>query len=144
LRRWACRSRAGRAATSTSAPVAESVEAPTSTRGEGCGVTLADVQALLPTGSRVTENSTPDAGRCNFTWDDGGPRGIDVAFVPGGRSAFEVPAGYQSLDGYGDEAFLAAGNGRASAFAFVGNDLYAASEVNLRDLCLQLLELSLH
>ena len=56
-----------------------------------CGVTLAEVQNLLPPASGVSENSTPDPGRCNFTWDDGGPRGIDVAIVRGGRSAFTIP-----------------------------------------------------
>lgn len=107
---------------------------------------------LLPPTRGVTENSTPDPGRCNFTWDDGGTRGIDVAIVAGGRAAFDVPAGYEPLDGYGDEAFAATEVGRASAFAFVGDDLYAAdvvadggnaSNAELRDLCLQLLELAL-
>lgn len=70
---------------------------------------LADVQALLPAGSGVTQNDTPDPRRCNFTWDDGGPRGIDVAIVPGGRSAFDVPAGYEPVDGYGDEAYTSSG-----------------------------------
>jgi hypothetical protein len=117
-----------------------------------CGVTLAEVQNLLPPASGVSENSTPDPGRCNFTWDDGGPRGIDVAIVPGGRSAFNVPTGYEPLDGYGDDAFVSSDDGQASAFAFVGNDLYAADivapgtgaiEADLRDLCLQLLRLAL-
>ena len=117
-----------------------------------CGVTLTEVQALLPTDSRITENATPDPGRFNFTWDDRGPRGIDVAIVTGGRTAFEVPAAYVSLDGYGDEAFEATGGGRASAVAFVGDDLYAADVVadgagvtddELRTLCLQVLELAL-
>ena len=117
-----------------------------------CGVTLAEVQNLLPPASGVSENSTPDPGRCNFTWDDGGPRGIDVAIVPGGRAAFNVPAGYDPLDGYGDEAFVSSDDGQASAFAFVGNDLYAAdvvapgtgaTEADLRALCLQLLRLTL-
>lgn len=126
---------------------------PTSTHsGSPCGVTLADVQSLLPADSGVTESSTPDPGRCNFTWDDGGPRGIDVAIVPGGRSSFEVPADYQPLDGYGEEAFTSTSDTRASAFAFVGNDLYATdvvadstntTEADLRDLCLQLLDLAL-
>ncbi len=117
-----------------------------------CGVTLAEVRNLLPAASGVSENSTPDPGRCNFTWDDGGPRGIDVAIVPGGRSAFNVPPGYEPLDGYGDQAFVSSDDGQASAFAFVGNDLYAAdvvapgtgaAEADLRALCLQLLRLAL-
>ncbi|HEX7277487.1 MAG TPA: hypothetical protein VF244_08955 [Acidimicrobiales bacterium] len=116
-----------------------------------CGVTLAEVQALLP-GSGVTENSTPDPGRCNFTWDDGGPRGIDVAIVRGGRAAFKVPPGYEPLAGYGDEAYASSDDGQASAFAFAGSDLYAAdvvapgtgaTEADLRALCLQLLRLTL-
>ncbi len=135
-----------RATTTTAAPTATTAD------GAACGVTLADVQALLSPTSGVTENATPDPGRCNFTWDDGGPRGIDVAFVPGGRSSFDVPAGYEPLAGYGDEAFASFTDGRASAFAFVGDDLFAAdviadgtdaSEADLRDLCLQLLDLSL-
>jgi len=135
---------------STDAPAATSTTTPAESP---CGVTLAEVQALLPPASGVTENSTPDPGRCNFTWDDGGPRGIDVAIVPGGRSSFEVPAGYDPLDGYGDEAFVSSAGRRASAFAFVGDDLYAAdvvadgagaAEADLRDLCLQLLELALN
>ncbi len=117
-----------------------------------CGVTLAEVQGLLPAGSGVTENTTPDPGRCNFTWDDGGPRGIDVAIVRGGRAAFTVPPGYEPLDGYGDDAFASSDDGQASAFAFVGDDLYAAdvvapgtgaTEADLRSLCLQLLRLTL-
>lgn len=117
-----------------------------------CGVALAEVQALLPPTSGVTESSTPDPGRCNFTWDDGGPRGIDVATVPGGRSAFDVPAGYELLDGFGDEAYASTTDGRASAFAFLGDDLYAvdvvadgtgATEAEVRGLCLQLLDLIL-
>ena len=117
-----------------------------------CGVTLAEVQNLLPPTSGVSEHSTPDPGRCNFTWDAGGPRGIDVAVVPGGRSAFNVPPGYEPLDGYGDEAFVSSDEGQASALAFVGNDLYAAdvvapgtgaTEAELRGLCLQLLRLAL-
>jgi hypothetical protein len=45
------------------------------------------VQALLPPTSGVSENTTPDPGRCNFTWDDGGPRGIDGATGPGTSDA---------------------------------------------------------
>jgi len=131
-------------APSSSAPAADSP----------CGVTLAEVQELLPPTSGVTESSTPDPGRCNFTWDDGGPRGIDVAIVPGGRAAFEVPGGYEPLDGYGDEAYTSTVPGRASAVAFVGDDLYAAdvvvdvvvdgaTDADLLDLCLQLLALTL-
>jgi hypothetical protein len=126
---------------------------PTSTPADSpCGVTLAEVQALLPADSGVTENTTPDPGRCNFTWDDGGPRGIDVAIVAGGRPSFEVPPRYEPLDGYGDEAFVSSSDSRVSAFAFVGDDLYAADVIadgtnataaDLRDLCLQLLELAL-
>jgi hypothetical protein len=106
-------------------------------------VTLADVQALLPSGSGVTENSTPDAGRCNFTWDDGGPRGIDVAIVPGGRAAFEaqsgvLPAGpdrlengdaYETLDGLGDQAWAFGDGRRVSAVVLDGDDLIAADAV---------------
>ena len=131
-------------APSSSAPAADSP----------CGVTLAEVQQLLPPTSGVTESTTPDPGRCNFTWDDGGPRGIDVAIVPGGRAAFEVPGGYEPLDGYGDEAYTSTVPGRASAVAFVGDDLYAAdvvvdvvvdgaTDADLLDLCLQLLALTL-
>lgn len=117
-----------------------------------CGVTLAQVQDLLPPGSGVTQNPTPDPGRCNFTWTDGGPRGIDVAIVDGGRATFEVPAGYEPLDGYGDDAYTSSAPGRASAVAFVGDDLYAADAVTdtadtndtaLHDLCLQVLDLAL-
>jgi hypothetical protein len=72
--------------------------------------------------------------------------------VPGGRAAFDVPAEYEPLAGYGEEAFAAFGPGRASAFAFVGDDLYAAdvvadgtgaTEEELRTLCLELLDLAL-
>lgn len=113
---------------------------------------LEDVQALLPASSGATENSTPDAPRCNFTWDDGGPRGIDVAIVSGGRASFEVPAGYEPLAGYGDEAFGSFEPGRASAVAFVGDDLHAvdvaadgtsSTDADLREPCLQLLERTL-
>ena len=52
----------------------------------------------------------------------------------------------------GDEAFVSSDDGQASAFAFVGSDLYAAdvvapgtgaTEADLRALCLQLLRLTL-
>jgi len=141
--------------TSTAAPTTPSTvsTAPTAPDADPpCGVTLAEVQKLLPPASGVSANSTPDPGRCNFTWDDGGPRGIDVAIVPGGRAAFNVPPGYEAIDGFGDEAFASSGPGRASAFAFVGDDLYAAdvvadgtgaTEAEVRDLCLQLLRLTL-
>jgi hypothetical protein len=98
-----------------------------------CGVTLEEVQALLPPDSGVTENTTPDPGRCNFTWDDGGPRGIDVAIVPGARGSFELPVDYEPLEGYGDEAYALVIPGRASAVAFVGEDLYAADVVATDD-----------
>ncbi len=72
------------------------------TTASGCGVTLADVQALLAANSGVTQNRTPEATRCNFTWNDNGPRGIDVARVPGGRAAFKpqsakLPSGPTTL-----------------------------------------------
>ena len=105
-------------------PETEPDDVSVSVADEGCGVTLAEVQALLPASSGVTQNDTPDSRRCNFTWDDGGPRGIDVAIVPGGRSSFDVPDGYDAVDGYGDEAYTSSGPGRASAVALVGDDLY--------------------
>ena len=114
-----------------------------------CGVTLAEIQELLGEDSGVNENATPDPGRCNFTWDDDGPRGIDVAIVPGGRESFPKPDGYEPLDGYGDEAYLSVQPGRTSAFAFVDDDLYAAdvvadgSAADMQALCLQLLDLAL-
>ncbi len=112
-------------------------------------MTLADIQGVLPPTSGVTENSTPDPRRCNFTWDDGGARGIDVAFVPGGRSSVSVPAGYESVAGYGGEAYVSTSAGRASAIAYVGNDLYAVDvsgpgvdTASLRGLALQVLDLA--
>ncbi len=64
------------------------------TTASGCGVTLADVQALLAANSGVTQNRTPEATRCNFTWNDNGPRGIDVAGFPAGgpRSRRRAPS----------------------------------------------------
>lgn len=124
----------------------------TSANDPGCGVALEDVQALLPPSSGVTENAAPDDGRCNFTWDDGGSRGIDVATVSGGRTSTEVPAGLEPIDGYGEEAFGSFNADRASCIAFAGDDLYAvdvtapgtgATEGELRDLCLQLLDRAL-
>jgi len=123
---------------SSGAPSATTVAAAT-----GCGVTLADVQALLPANSGVTQNKTPDATRCNFTWSDNGPRGIDVAKVPGGRAAFEaqntkVPNGpttlkdgtpYENLSGLGERAW-AYGNARqANVVVLRGGDLYAVDYV---------------
>ena len=133
----------------TTAPDPQPDEEPAGATDEGCGVTLAEVQALLPTGSGVNQNDTPDPRRCNFSWDDGGPRGIDVAIVPGGRSSFDVPAGYEPVDGYGDAAYTSSGPGRASAVALVGDDLYAADVTSdgagddFTDMCLEVLELSL-
>lgn len=134
----------------TEATSTDGVEATATTGVDSpCGVTLADVQGLLPVDSGVVESATPDAGRCNFTWADGGPRGIDVAFVPGGATSFDVPDGYEPLDGYGDDAYLSSAPGRASAIAFVGNDLYAADVVadgaddDLSSVCLGVLRLAL-
>ncbi len=135
----------------TTATTAAGVFPPTSppaSGSPGCGLSLADVQALLPPSSGVTENSTPDSRRCNFTWDDGGPRGIDVAVLPGALPAFTMPAGLEQVAGYGDDgAFISESPRRASAIAFVGNDVYAvdvaadngADTTELRELALQLL-----
>jgi hypothetical protein len=118
------------------------------TPDEGCGVTLAEVQALLPGGSGVTQNDTPDARRCNFTWDDGGPRGIDVAFVDDGGSSFVPPPGWEPIEGYGDEAYASTDARMASAVAIVGDDLYAVDvsatnpSEDLADLAVGLLELA--
>ena len=109
----------------------------------GCGVTLADVQTLLPSNSGVSQNRTPDATRCNFTWNDNGPRGIDVARVAGGRATFEAQSGkvpngpatlkdgtpYEPLTGLGDRAW-AFGNARqANVVVLRGADLYAVDLV---------------
>lgn len=116
---------------------------------EGCGVTLAEVQALLPGDSGVAQNETPDARRCNFTWDDAGPRGIDVALLVGGRSSFDPPPGFEPVDGYGDEAYTSTESRRASAIAPAGDDLFAVDvsatspSDDLVDLALDLLELAL-
>lgn len=109
----------------------------------GCRVTLADVQALLPANSGVTENRTPDATRCNFTWNDNGPRGIHVARVPGGRAAFEqqsskVPNGpttlkdgtaYETLTGLGERAWAFGDARQANVVVLRGGDLYAVDLV---------------
>jgi hypothetical protein len=102
-----------------------------------CGLTLADVQALLPVGTRVSENPTPDPGRCNFSWDDRGPRGIDVAFVAGGRAAVDsadvgadrVPLDGDALDGLGGEAFAFGNDRQVSAVALLGDDVVAVDVV---------------
>ena len=129
----------------TTAPTARSSSATTtaSTSASGCGVTLADVQALLPANSGVSQNRTPDAFRCNFTWNDNGARGIDVARVVGGRAAFEaqstkVPNGpttlkdgtpYETVTGLGERAW-AYGNARqANVVVFKGADLYAVDYI---------------
>lgn len=133
--------------TTASSPSAEAARI--EEREDGCGVTLAEVQALLPAGSGVTENATPDPRRCNFTWDDGGPRRIDVAIAPGGAASFDVPAGFEPVDGYGEQAYTSTGPGRVSAVALVGRELHAAdvsadgSRDDFTDLCLRLLELTL-
>lgn len=134
------------AASSTVPPATTALSSSATTVGRtvsGCGVTLADVQALLPTNSGVTENRTPDATRCNFTWNDNGARGIDVARVPGGRATFEsqsakVPNGpstlkdgtpYETLAGLGERAW-AYGNARQANVVVVrGGDLYAVGLV---------------
>lgn len=126
-----------------SATTAQSSVTSVATTATGCGVTLSDVQALLPANSGVTQNRTPDATRCNFTWNDNGPRGIDVARVPGGRATFEaqsgkVPSGsttlkdgtpYETLTGFGERAW-AYGNARqANVVVLKGADLYAVGLV---------------
>src|SRR5690349_8759841 len=65
------------AATSATTSATTARSSSNTTTAAGCGVTLADVQALLPAISGVTQNKTPDATRCNFTWSDNGARGID-------------------------------------------------------------------
>ena len=109
-----------------------------SDRTEGCGVTLADVQATLPRDTPVAPHDTPDPNRCNFTWSDkdGGHWGIDVVLARGGRAALEgsefAPADggtlrngapYESVAGLGDRAWAvrdAAVN--ASVVALRGSD----------------------
>lgn len=129
--------------TTTSSGEETTTTAPAAVPEDGCGVTLADVQALLPPESGVTENSTPDPGRCNFTWDDGGPRGIDVARIPGGRSTFETgsdkrPDGpdqlvdgtpYELVEVGADEAWGFGDAGHVSVVALQGDDLYAVDFV---------------
>ena len=123
----------------------------TSANDPGCGVALEDVQALLPPSSGVTENAAPDDGRCNFTWDDGGSRGIDVATVSGGRTSTEVPAGLEPIDGYGEEAFGSFNADRASCMPSRVTTCTPSmspprgrhQEGELRDLCLQLLDRAL-
>ena len=109
----------------------------------GCGVTLADVQVLLPSNSGVSQNRTPDATRCNFTWNDNGPRGIDVARVPGGRAAFEAQSGkvpngpstlkdgtpYETLTGLGERAWAFGNPRQANVVVLRGADLYAVDLV---------------
>jgi hypothetical protein len=108
-----------------------------------CGVTLADIQELLPADSGVAESSTPDPGRCNFTWDDGGPRGIDVAIVAGGAATFEeqaaqVPDGdslrngdpYDTVDVDADRAWAFGDASHVSAVAIRDGDLYACDYVS--------------
>lgn len=141
----------GSTATGTDAPGPTTAEATSTTVrpssattvATGCGVRLADVQALLPATSGVTENKTPDAGRCNFTWNDNGPRGIDVARVPGGRATFEqqspkFPSGattlkdgtaYETLTGLGDRAWAFGDARHANVVAFRGADLFAVDLV---------------
>lgn len=135
---------AGSTASTDPAPTTDPVDEPASDAPEGgCGVTLADVQALLPPDSGVTENSTPDPGRCNFTWDDDGPRGIDVATIVGGRTDFEAQSGqvpdgpdqlvdgtpYETLDVDADEAWAFGDAQQVSCVALRGDDLYAADVV---------------
>lgn len=132
---------------------ASSIQTPTTGRSpsattvgsatSGCGVTLADVQALLPSNSGVSQNGTPDATRCNLTWNDNGPRGIDVARFPRGRATFEAQSGkvpngpttlkdgtpYETLTGLGERAW-AFGNARqANVVVLRGDDLYAVDLV---------------
>ena len=134
------------AASSTEQPATTGQPSSASTVGRvasGCGVTLADVRALLPSNSGVSQNRTPDETRCNFTWNDNGPRGIDVARVPGGRATFEAQSGkvpngpttlkdgtpYETLTGLGERAW-AYGNARQSNVVVLkGADLYAVDLV---------------
>lgn len=139
------------AVTSTDAPASTSAEAlsttvrsssATTVAAAGCGVTLGDVQAQLP-GSGVIQNRTPDAGRCNFTWNDNGARGIDVARVPGGRATFEqqspyVPNGpstlkdgtpYETVAGVGERAWAYGDARHANVVAVRGADLFVVDLV---------------
>ena len=75
--------------------------------------------------------------RCNFTWDDRGARGIDVAFVAGGRAAVDsadvgadrVPLDGDVLDGVSGEAFAFGNDRRVSAVALLGDDVVAVDVV---------------
>ena len=133
-------------ASSTEPPATTGQSSPATTVASiasGCGVTLADVQALLPPSSGVNQNRTPDATRCNFTWNDAGPRGIDVARVPGGRATFEaqsakVPNGpttlkdgtaYETLTGLGERAWAYGNSRQANVVVLKGADLYAVGLV---------------
>lgn len=149
---FACGSGDDAAVTSTDAQAATPAETPSTTPSSssvttatltGCGVTLADVQALLPANIGVTQNRTPDVGRCNFTWNDNGPRGIDVARVPGGRATFEqqspkVPSEpkalkdgtpYEPLAGVGERAWAFGDARHANVVVLRGADLFAVDLV---------------
>jgi hypothetical protein len=108
--------------------------------GDGCGVTEEDVDAAV--GRNVVEHQTPDAFRCNFTWEDNGNYGIDVARLAGRRADFEgatnqVPAGdqklgdgtpYESVD-VGEQAWAYGNAKTVTVVAVRGNDLVAVDVV---------------
>ncbi len=132
------------AATTTTAAGTPETSAPSTT--EGCGVTLADVQAVLPPGTGVGQNDTPDPFRCNFIWTDGGDWGIDVAVVKGGRQDFEggdfAPddgstlkngTPYQSVPGLGDVAYSFTTEQGTNFVVLVGADLVVADIVHSAD-----------
>jgi hypothetical protein len=102
----------------------------------GCGVTLADVQKVLPANAPVQQNTTPDPDRCNFTWQSNGNWGIDALTKRGGRQQIEsspqAPAGpatlgsgkpYQAISGLGDKAWASGDAHQAGVVALKGNDV---------------------
>jgi hypothetical protein len=125
-----------KAATTVAAPGSASHQ-------DGCGVTLEDVKAHLPDGTGVVQHGTPDPYRCNFTWEDGGSWGIDVARVAGGRSAFETSSSapsdggkmgdgspYEAISGLGDAAYRFRKGTTVNVVVLFGDDVVAVDIVH--------------
>ena len=120
----------------TSAPVASTDDGDGDDAGVAtCGIDEDGVEAAL--GFDVVQNDTGVPERCNFTWDDGGPRGLDVARVVGRRDEFEASSGvmpadggqledgspYELLSGIGETAWLFGSANQANVVVLDGDDV---------------------
>jgi len=133
--------------TPSSLPVTtESVPAVDDRSSTGCGLTSEEVASAFDQPS-VNQSNTGQETRCNFTWDDVGPWGLDVARLEGGRQQFVDGSGlmptddnvledgtpYESIPDLGDQAWAFGSDRTANVVVLIGDDVILVGAVTIGD-----------